>query len=127
MFAALGGMIDPEYCEQITNPIGSIRYTKSICDEEGAAQLVRRRLYERKNKNRGGVESNKGDDSPDDRMTDKQIDEALKKIRDRKKKKPPLLKEPCWIQTKILEFQRLDRTHSASPTAEGATVSRQTH
>ena len=119
MFAALGGMIDPEYCEQITNPIGSIRYTKSICDEEGAAQLVRRRLYERKNKNRGGVESNKGDDSPDDRMTDKQIDEALKKIRDRKKEKPPLLKEPCWIQTKILEFQRVDRTHSASPTAEG--------
>ena len=119
MFAALGGMIDPEYCEQITSPIGSIRYTKSICDEEGAAQLVRRRLYERKNKNRGGVESNKGDDSPDDRMTDKQIDEALKKIRDRKKEKAAALERALLDPNKNLGIPKIGPDPFCKPDGGG--------
>lgn len=83
MFAALGGMIDSSYCDQITNPVSSVRYSKSICDEEGIAQSIRRELYKKKS----------GSITGEDQMTEGQIEEALKKIRERKKAKAAALEK----------------------------------
>ena len=79
------------YCDQILNPDEELSgFTDSFCDELGLVDRIRRSLFERKGiaSDDAFLPSDASDASSagsEEAMTDAQIDEALKKVRDIKK------------------------------------------